>query len=194
MEQLATALMEIVNAVKANMVFSLEIIAALWVLHILNWLWGYRLNVLGICPRRIYGLPGIFFSPFLHGNFNHIFFNSVPLFVLVNLMMLYGRSLFYWVTFLIVLLSGFAVWLFGKRGIHIGASGVIMGYFGYLLSQAYFKLTAVTLILAVLCLYYFGGLLLALLPSTKKEISWEGHVFGFLAGIAAAYLWPMLVR
>jgi membrane associated rhomboid family serine protease len=66
-----------------------------------------------------------------------------------------------------------------------------MGYFGYLLSQAYFQLTPITVIVAILCLYYFGGLIFALFPG-KKGISWAGHIFGFLAGIAAAYLLPLI--
>ena len=94
---------------------------------------------------------------------------------------------FYIVTLTIILLSGFATWLLGRRAIHVGASSLIMGYFGYLFTEAYYQPTAITVIIAIVCIYYFGGLIIAsVIPSGKRNISWEGHVFGLAAGIATA--------
>jgi membrane associated rhomboid family serine protease len=170
-----------------NFLFALKLLGILWAVQILNKIMDYRLNILGISPRKVRGLPGILFSPFLHGNFTHLFFNSIPFFMLTDLLLTEGKPIFYSVSIEVIVLSGILVWLFGKRGIHIGVSSLIMGYFGYLLGKAYFQFNATTIIVAGLCLYYFGGLFLALFPSVKKNISWEGHVFGFLSGIFAAF-------
>lgn len=174
-----------------NIPFLLFLLAALWMLQFLNWLLGYRLNILGIYPRSIFGLPGIIFSPFLHGDFNHLFFNSIPLFILACFISLQGWPVFYCVSVVVILLGGFAVWLFGRRAIHVGASGLIMGYWSYLLLNTYQQPTLVGIVLGIVGLYYLGaGLLLNLLP--RERSSWEGHIFGFLAGLAAAYLCPWL--
>jgi|GEM_PF-117175 len=184
----------IITSTQQNFMFVSKLLIVLWGIHLINRLIGYRLNILGIIPRSFVGLRGIFFSTFLHGDFNHLFFNSVPLFVLTNLVLLNGRNAFYAVSLFIIITSGFAIWLFGKRGIHVGASALIMGYFGYLLAGAYFKFDAMAIIMACLCVYYFGGLALELIPSGDKGISWEGHVLGFLSGVAASYLSPIITQ
>ncbi|MFA6409787.1 MAG: rhomboid family intramembrane serine protease [Gammaproteobacteria bacterium] len=186
--QLSDALTHIIASFQNNWFFALIVLAVLWGVQLLNVISRYKLNILGIYPRSLRGLSGIFFAPFLHGNSNHLFFNSVPLYILTILLLSAGRLHFYLLTALIIFVSGFAVWLFGKKAIHIGASGVIMGYFGYLLTNAYYHPNASTVILALLALYYFGGLALALIPSQEKNVSWSGHVFGFLAGVLGAYL------
>ena len=191
MDQIIVALQAIILSIKQNSVFVFGIIGLLWLLNIINRILSNRLNLLGIIPRTTHGLIGIFFSPFLHRDFNHLFFNSIPLFVLANLVLLNGRTMFYLVSLMITVLSGFSIWVIGRRAIHIGASSIIMGYFGYLLANAYFQVTATTIILGILCIYYFGGLVFNLFPG-ERDVSWEGHVFGFLAGIATAYWAPYI--
>jgi membrane associated rhomboid family serine protease len=187
LENLATELQQLAISMQINMFFALKLVGILWLVHIINWMTKYHLNPLGIRPRSVAGLPGIVFAPLLHANFGHLFFNSIPLFVLSDLILPEGKITFYYISGTIILLSGLLTWLFGKRGIHIGASSLIMGYFGYLLSQAYFHLTATTVMLAGFCIYYFGGLFFSLVPGMKKNVSWEGHIFGFLSGIFTSY-------
>lgn len=193
LEKIATEIQHLIIAMQVNTLFALKFIGILWLIHIINWIMQYRLNVLGIRSRTLSGLPGIVFSPLLHGDFNHLFFNTIPLFVLADLILPEGKIMFYYVSGTITLLSGSLLWLFGRRGIHIGASGLIMGYFGYLLAKVYFNLTATTIVLAGFCLYYFGGLFLSLFPGAKKNVSWEGHVFGFLSGIFTSYYLPTIL-
>lgn len=164
-----------------------KIFAVLWGTFFLNKLLGDRLNLLGIYPRKWYGIPGIVCSPFLHGNFTHLLFNSIPLFILINFILLQGESVFFHITLLIVLMTGVSCWLFGRAACHIGASGIVMGYFSYLLMNAYQQPSLVNVVLGGLCLYYLGGLFSSLIP-TDKTVSWEGHVFGFLSGIIANFL------
>ncbi len=187
MESIANTLQIVIEAMKANLPLVLWLFAGLWAITIVNALLSYRLNVLGIWPRHPFGLVGIVFSPFLHGDFNHLMFNTLPLFVLVNFILLQGQHTFFCVSIAIILLSGLLVWLFARPGIHIGASGLVMGYWGYLLIHAYYQPSILAIVLAVVCIYYFGSLVINLFPS-KAQVSWEGHVFGFIAGIAANYL------
>ncbi len=160
--------------------------AGLWGFNIINWVCGSPLNIFGIYPRHIFGLLGIIFSPVLHKNFNHLFFNSIPLFALGLVILAKGLSLFLEITSLIIILGGFGVWLFARRALHIGASGLVSGYFGYILATAYFNPSGTALLLALVVLYYFGSIFLGIFPQEAK-ISWESHLFGFLAGIASAF-------
>lgn len=190
-EKIATEIQQLILAMQVNTLFALEIIGILWLIHIINCMMKYRLNALGIRTRSLSGLPGIMFAPLLHGDFNHLFFNTIPLFVLSDLILPEGKVIFYYVSGILVILSGLLIWLFGRRGVHIGTSSLIMGYFGYLLAKAYFHITATTIVLAGFCLYYFGGLFLSLFPGAKKNVSWEGHVFGFISGIFVSYYLPI---
>jgi membrane associated rhomboid family serine protease len=181
-----------VDIMRQNIHFSLSFIAVLWAVHFVNMLVGYRLNIFGIHPRHPFGLIGIFVSPFLHGDFNHLFFNSIPLFVLANFILLGGVQVFYAVTAIIIVGSGLFVWLFGRRAIHIGASGLIMGYWGYVLVIAYEQPSVVAIALAFVSLYYFGGLVMSLLPG-GEGVSWEAHIGGFLAGLLAFFGLPAMM-
>lgn len=182
----------IISQLRVNTPVLLVLIGCLYLIHIINWIVGYRLNYLGIYPRKSFGLVGIIFSPFLHGNFNHLFFNSIPLFILASFVLFNGWTIFICVSVIIIVLGGIATWCFGRKGLHIGASGLIMGYWSYLLINAYHQGTWLSIVLAVVCVYYFGGLLFHLIPKAEKS-SWEGHVFGFLSGLAAAYIVPFIL-
>jgi len=104
----------------------------------------------------------------------------------------HGYEVFYIVSITVILLGGFLTWAFARKAIHIGASTVIMGYFGYLLASVYYSFNITTVILAGICVYYFGGLVISLFPG-KKEVSWESHVFGFIAGVIASYICPTIM-
>lgn len=177
----------VVYAMQQNLLWVLMWMGLLWAINIVNWLVGSWLNILGLYPRSLFGLVGVVCSPILHGNFNHLFFNSVPLFVFANLILLYGKPVFFCVTILVVLISGGLVWIFGRKAIHIGASGVVMGYWSYLLINAVREQTAMALILGAVSIFYFGGLFLSLFAS-DEGVSLEGHVAGFIGGIAAYFL------
>lgn len=169
---------------KAHLGFWLSFIGILWGFNLLNWTLGGAFNRLGIYPRQPLGLIGIAFAPFLHGGVNHLFFNTIPLFMLGLFMLGDGMTTFILANIMIMFFSGLAVWLIGRKGIHIGASGVISGYFGYVLASAYETPTLTTIALGVVALYYFGGILFSLFPS-EERVSWEGHLTGFLAGIGS---------
>lgn len=167
--------------------FTIGTILFLVFVHYLNKLSNNKLGYFGIIPRHVIGLPGILLAPFLHGSSNHLFFNAIPLFALMNMVLIYGYTVFINTTLIIILLSGTLVWLFGRHAIHLGSSSVILGYFGFLSINAYLDPNFMSLVLIVCTLYYFGGLVAALVPIASKGVSLEGHIFGFLSGIVAYF-------
>ena len=155
-------------------------------IHLLNWVLKYRLLIFGIYPRRLRGLPGIMFAPFLHADFNHFFFNAIPLFVLADFMLLYGFNFFIKASLAIILLSGSLLWLFGRNAIHIGASALITGYWAYLVINTYHQGGLLAITLGIVCVYYFSGIFFGIFPM-RRGVSWEGHLFGLIAGILTNY-------
>nr|WP_290227410.1 rhomboid family intramembrane serine protease [Trichocoleus desertorum] len=164
-------------------------IVCIWLLEIID-LFVFRnaLNLYGIRPRSISGLWGILFAPFLHGGLGHLMANTIPFLVLGWFVMLREISDFFIVSLITILASGLGVWLFGSaNSIHIGASGVVFGYFGFLVSRGYFERSMVGIAVSLLVGTLYGSLIWGVLP-IRNGISWEGHLFGFLGGLLAARL------
>lgn len=191
-DQLVTSFNLIVLQTQANLKTLAVIIAIPWLVFILNQLMGKRLLYLGIIPRHLFGLLGIVFSPLLHANFNHLFFNTIPLLVLADFVLINGLDYFLWVTLLITVISGVLIWCLAKPGIHVGASSLISGYWGLLVIDIVQQGSATAIILGAISLYYFAGIFLGIFPG-KKGVSWEGHLFGLVAGFATSYLYPFIV-
>jgi len=186
LQDFTSELTDVFEKSKLYLVPWLIALSVLWIINILNWITGSKLRMFGIYPRHFWGLIGIFISPFIHQNFNHLFFNSIPLFVLGLILLARSPDIFLEVTLGVILLGGLLVWLFGRLALHIGASGVVSGYFGYILATAYFEPSFTTAVIAALVIYYFGSIFLGIFPQEDK-ISWESHLFGFLSGIACAF-------
>lgn len=181
----------IAGEVKTQAIVLGGFIAIIWILEIIDLLF-FRgaLDAYGLRPRSITGLRGILFSPFLHGGLAHVAANTIPFLTLGWLIMLRQTSDFLVVTAVTMLTSGIGVWLFGSPyTIHIGASGLVFGYFGFLLLRGYFErsVTAIFFSLAVGLLY--GSLIWGVLP-LQLGISWQGHLFGFIGGALTARLLP----
>ncbi len=145
------------------------------------------LDQYGILPRNLIGLRGILFAPFLHGGLGHLISNTIPFLVLGWLIMVRETSDFFAVSVISALVSGLGTWIFGSPGIHIGASGVIFGYLGYLVARGYFERSAVAIAMSLFVTALYGSLIWGVLP-LQPGISWEGHLFGFLGGILSAKL------
>ena len=144
-----------------------------------------RLEASGIVPRKKEGLDGVIWAPFLHGAQTHLVANSIPLLVLGGLVATWGRARWLAVTLIVVLLGGAATWLFGRFGNHIGASGLVFGYFGFLVGAVVFERKFWPLIPATVAIVLFGSAIVGGLVPTAG-VSWEGHAFGALAGVTAA--------
>lgn len=170
------------NLLQSNIDKAASFILLLWIIHFVNIALGGALNIFGIIPRKPFSLIfGPLVSPFLHGDFNHLFYNSFPLFFMVAV--LFSKGILSGVALMLAcaFLEGIMVWLFARRGNHIGASGLIMALFGHFIYMGYSNPSADTIIVAVVLLYYFGTLLLSIFPEDMKT-SFEAHLAGFIAG------------
>jgi membrane associated rhomboid family serine protease len=174
-----------------NVKFVLFIAAALWVVHVITWLinWAlhFNLNTLGILPRTVKGLIGIIFSPFLHANLFHLIGNTIPLLVLSLLLVVFYEKIAPAVIGIVVVVGGGLVWLLGRSSYHIGASGVIYGIAAFLIVYGFIKKNVVSIILAVIVAFLYGGSMLSGLLPVRGFVSWESHLFSAAAGVFAAY-------
>ncbi|GAB4539868.1 MAG: rhomboid family intramembrane serine protease [Anaerolineae bacterium] len=162
-------------------------VLVIWGVELVNLLLGHRLNSLGILPRSLAGVPGILLAPFLHYGIGHVLLNTIPFVILGWLVILYGPRVFVEASLLIILVSGVGVWLVGRSGYHVGASGLIFGYFGFLVARGWYERSLSSIVIAVISILLYGGLLWGVLPS-RPGVSWETHLLGLLAGILAARL------
>jgi len=140
----------------------------------------------GIMPRTISGFQGVFFSPFLHGDLNHIANNSFPLFILTTALIYFYREVSLKVLVYGVMLSGIITWVIGRTSFHIGASSLIYVLVSFIffkgLMTQYYRLMALSLVVVML----YGGLIWYVFPEVDKKMSWEGHLAGLITGFVFA--------
>ena len=162
------------------------IVSAFWVIFVATLVSGGALLSLGVIPRTLIGLRGILFAPFLHASVNHLVANSIPFLILGWLVMLRDPRHFTYVTLAAMMGSGLMSWLLGAPGsVHIGASGLIFGYLGFLILSGWFARSLGSILISIVVTVVWGGVLLGLMPG-DAGISWQGHVGGFLGGVFAA--------
>jgi len=180
-----------IDVAEAKKAFFLMVgfIALIWVLQIFNWVSHYRLDYdYGILPRHIERLPEIFTAPFLHFSWDHIEGNSGPLFVFGLLAAYRGVKKFLGVTLIVAVTSGLAVWLFqGGNELTVGASGLIFGYFGYVLSRGIFDRNLIDVLTSLVMALSYAYILTVAIPGTPG-VSWIGHLGGLIGGIASGWI------
>ena len=164
------------------------IIALLWAIQLFQWLSGFDLGFLGIYPREIPGLKGVFFSPLIHGGFGHLLANSAPFLVLGSMVMFFYPRVAKKAFLLIYVLTGLSVWTFGRSVFHIGMSGVVYGLVAFIFWNGVFRRNLKSMALAAIVLFYYGSMLIGVLP-VQEEVSWESHLLGGLSGILVAFLY-----
>lgn len=166
----------------------LAFVALLWAVHVVNWITGYGLNPsFGLIPRHLSGLDGIIAMPLLHGSFAHLMANTPPLLVMGGLLVATTTRALLTVNAVVIGLGGGIVWLFGSSAIHIGASGLVFGWFGFLVARGLVDRSLITLGTALVVGVLYGSILWGVLPG-QPGVSWEAHLFGAVAGVAAAVL------
>ena len=159
----------------------------------LNQITPIDFNQFGLRPRSVDGLIGIPLVVFLHGDFNHLLNNSVPLLILGMLLRSYGRNYFARVTTGLILLSGLLTWVFSPSYLIVGASGLVFAYFSYLIAKAIREKTPLTFLIAGVVILTYGGLLFSL-GHFQAGVSWTGHICGFASGIILALYGPKQLR
>ncbi|MEO8579558.1 MAG: rhomboid family intramembrane serine protease, partial [Gemmatimonadales bacterium] len=157
-------------------------LAVFWAVFVVDLLLGGSLLSLGVIPRTMTGLRGILFAPFLHVSLSHIVANSIPFVALGWMVMLRDDRHFIPVTLAGMLGSGLTAWLLGAAGsVHIGASGVIFGYLGFLMLSGWYTRSFMSMLLSVAVTLVWGTLILGMMPGTPG-VSWQAHIGGFLGG------------
>lgn len=170
------------------MTWVIGLLVAIWLVALLNLVSGYSLNGwFGLQPRAISGLDGVLLMPLLHGSLSHAAANTVPLIVLGAVIATTAERVALTATALIVLLGGFAVWVFGTSAIHVGASGLIFGWFGFLVARGIFERRIVPMLVAGAVVLVYGTMIWGVLLG-QPGVSWESHLFGALAGVLAAFV------
>jgi membrane associated rhomboid family serine protease len=164
------------------------VIGALWLVAGLNlFVFEGRLLIYGIQPRAEEGLRGVVLAPLLHGSWEHLLANTTGILIFGGLVILRSRSHFWMVTIVGAIASGIGTWLFGRPAVHVGASGIVFAYFGYLLFTGFFERRIGSLLLSIAVFFIWGPTIYGILP-LERDISWEGHLFGFIGGILSAWV------
>ena len=163
-------------------------ILLLWLIYWFEVNFGYNFTKYGVYPRTISGLKGILFSPFIHSGIKHLFNNSVPLFVLMMSLFYFYKQVAYKILIYGTILSGILTWIIARDAYHIGASGVVYLLFSFIffsgVIRRYIRLIAVSLMV----IFLYGSMIWFIFPF-KEEISWEGHLSGFLVGFLFAIIY-----
>ncbi|MGX0904513.1 membrane associated rhomboid family serine protease [Roseovarius sp. MBR-79] len=163
-------------------------VALLWAIQVVNWITGYGLiPAFGLIPRHGSGLDGVIAMPLLPGSFAHLMANTPPLLVMGGLLVASTTRALLPVNAVVIGLGGGLVWLFGSSAIHIGASGLVFGWFGFLVARSFVDRSLITLGATLVVGVLYSSILWGVLPG-QPGVSWEAHLFGAIAGAVAAFL------
>lgn len=172
----------------ASFKVSLFFVAIMWGIKIVEVILNISFSSYGVLPRETSGLKGILFSPFIHGDFYHLFDNSIPLLALGTLLFYFYRKIAWEASLLILLMSGFWLWIIGRSSYHIGASGFIYGLAAFLFFSGIFRRNGRLLTISLLVVFLYGSLIWGIFP-IEQHISWEGHLTGGVAGAVIAWFY-----
>ncbi len=175
----------ILSSLKREFKGIIVFVAVIWVVFILDRF--LPLERLALFPRHLTGLPGVVFSPFLHKDLSHIFSNTVPLLTLLGLLA-GSRANSAKTVVILILGSGLLLWLFGRSVPVIGASGLVFALIGFLVSSGFFERRLLAILVGLFVGFSYGGtLFFGILPG-QSGISWDGHLFGAVAGVITAWV------
>ncbi len=164
------------------------LLALMWLIQLAQSVFPVDFSSYGILPRELSGLPGVLFAPWLHADWWHLISNSLPFLVLGTLIQWKNTEIFWEATLIIVVVAGLGTWLFGSTSYHIGASGLVLGYWSFLITDALYRRSIKSILMATIVLVIYGGFIFIVLDF-RAHISWIGHISGILAGMLVAKLY-----
>jgi membrane associated rhomboid family serine protease len=176
------------HAVREELFGVFAFVGVVWCVFIVGQVLPLDIKAYGVTPRTLVGLAGIPAMPFLHASWGHLVSNTLPLTIL--LFLLAGSNANSWaVVVSIIIVGGALLWLFGRSATHIGASGLIYGLIAFLILSGILERRVVPLVIAILVGFLYGGTLVSgVIPGSATHVSWEGHLFGAIAGGIVAKL------
>lgn len=171
-----------------SLYFPLTFLVLIWLVKFSEVVFDIELIFLGIYPLATKGLIGIFTAPLIHADFNHLYANSIPLFVLSVSLFYFYRQIAHKVFFLIYFITNIWVWFLARDAYHVGASGVIYGLVAYLFTSGLIRKNPQLLSITLIITFLYGSMIWGVFPEffPEKNISWESHLMGLLAGVVLA--------
>jgi membrane associated rhomboid family serine protease len=173
--------------IRKSLIIPAAFVLTIWIIKIIESLAGISLVVYGVYPGELSGLIGILTFPLIHGSWEHLLSNTFPVIFLSMGVLYFYKSAGFKVLLMSYFIPGICIWLFARESYHIGASAVIYSLVSFLFFSGVIRRDKRAITLALIVTFFYGGLVWGILP-IKKQVSWEGHLFGALTGIAAAII------
>ena len=167
--------------------FSAIVLIIIWSVKIFEIVFDYDFTEYGVLPRKFNGLTGILFSPLIHADVNHLLSNSLPVIILCLLIFNFYSQIAKKIFIYLYFISGLWLWCIGRESFHIGASGLIYAMASFLFFSGILRKNSQLSAVALLVIFIYGGLFWGLFP-IHKNVSWEGHLTGFVAGILVSFI------
>ena len=167
--------------------FSVIILIIIWSVKLFEIVFDYDFTEYGVLPRKFNGLIGILFSPLIHSDVNHLLSNSLPVIILCLLIFNFYSQIAKKILIYLYFISGLWLWCIGRESFHIGASGLIYAMASFLFFSGILRKNSQLSAVALLVIFIYGGLFWGLFP-IHKNVSWEGHLTGFIAGILVSFI------
>ncbi|MEO9571338.1 MAG: rhomboid family intramembrane serine protease [Polaribacter sp.] len=172
---------------KTFLIIPIVYIVTIWLIYWIEINFNFNFNKLGVFPRTLNGFKGVFFTHFIHSNTNHLFNNSIPLFVLLSSLFYFYKDVAYKVLLFGGFFTGFITWVIARESYHIGASGIVYLLFSFVFFSGIIKKHYRLVALSLIIIFLYGSMIWYVLP-IKKGMSWEGHLSGFLMGFILAII------
>ncbi|MDG1697831.1 MAG: rhomboid family intramembrane serine protease [Polaribacter sp.] len=163
-------------------------VVSIWLLYWIEITFSFNFNKYGVFPRTLSGFRGVFLTHFIHSNTNHLFNNSIPLFVLLSSLLYFYKEVAYKVLFFGGFFTGFITWMIARESYHIGASGIVYLLFSFVFFSGMIKKHYRLVALSLMVIFLYGSMIWYVLP-IKEGMSWEGHLSGFLVGVFFATIY-----
>jgi membrane associated rhomboid family serine protease len=175
--------------IRNSLLIGFAVVALVWLVMLAEWMSGVKFYTLGIYPLKASGLIGILTAPLIHADAAHAAANSIPLFVTTAVIFYFYREVAWQVFVLIWILTGIWVWSFARESFHIGASGVVYGYISFLFFSGIFRRHLRLMAVSLLMVFLYGGFFWGIFPDffPDRNISWESHLMGGVAGLVIAF-------
>lgn len=171
-----------------SLFYPLLFLVFIWMVKIFEIFSGIDLTFLGIYPLKWKGLLGIATSPLIHSDLSHLIANSTSISILMIFLFYFYKDLAFRSFFLIYFLCGLWLWFAGRESYHIGASGIIYGLASFLFVSGIIRKNPHLMALTLVVTFLYGSMIWGIFPDffPKRNISWEGHLMGLLAGLVIA--------